>query len=102
MNPLAHSATPTASASPLSLLRPVWRYRFLLRQLVQRDIASRYRGSLAGLVWSLLLPCAMLAVYMFVFGYVFTPVRRVGQETVNAAFALSLFAGMLLHGLVGE
>ena len=102
MNPLAHSATPTASASPLSLLRAVWRYRFLLRQLVQRDIASRYRGSLAGLIWSLLLPCVMLAVYMFVFGYVFTPVRRVGQETVNAAFALSLFAGMLLHGLVGE
>lgn len=102
MNPLARSAAPLASASPLNLLRTVLRHRFLLRQLVQRDVASRYRGSLAGLVWSLLLPCVMLAVYLFVFGYVFTPVRRVGQEGVNAAFALSLFAGMLLHGLVGE
>lgn len=102
MNSLAHSAAPIASASPINLLRSVWRHRFLLRQLVQRDVASRYRGSLAGLVWSLLLPCVMLAVYLFVFGYVFTPVRRVGQDGVNAAFALSLFAGMLLHGLVGE
>ena len=102
MNPLSRSAAPLASASPLHLLRTVWRHQFLLRQLVQRDVASRYRGSLAGLVWSLLLPCVMLAVYLFVFGYVFTPVRRVGQEGVNAAFALSLFAGMLLHGLVGE
>lgn len=95
------TATPH-SASLLHLLRTSWRHRFLLRQLVQRDIASRYRGSLAGLLWSLLLPCVMLAVYLFVFGYVFTPVRRVGEGGVSPAFALSLFAGMLLHGMVGE
>lgn len=96
-----HPATPTPSASPKALARVLWRHRFLWRQLVQRDVASRYRGSLAGLLWSLLLPCTMLAVYLFVFGYVFTPVRG-GAGPVSAPFALSLFAGMLLHGLVAE
>lgn len=44
----------------------------------------------------------MLAVYLFVFGYVFTPLRKPGAGAVNPAFALSLFSGMLLHGLMGE
>lgn len=100
---LSHSAVLQTSASPTHLLRSLWRHRFLLRQLVQRDVASRYRGSWAGLVWSLLLPCVMLAVYLFVFGYVFTPARKPGGGGgVSPAFALSLFAGMLLHGLVSE
>lgn len=74
-------------------------YRHLLRQLVKRDVASRYRGSWAGLFWALLLPCIMLGVYLFVFGRVFTPVRGTG---FNSGFALSLFSGMLLHGLLAE
>ncbi len=102
MNPLSSSPALQPSASPLHLLRMLWHHRFLLRQLVRRDVASRYRGSLAGLFWSLLLPCVMLAVYLFVFGYVFTPLRKPGVGGVNPAFALSLFSGMLLHGLIGE
>lgn len=102
MNPLSGSITLQPSASPIHLLHTLWHHRFLLRQLVRRDVASRYRGSLAGLLWSLLLPCVMLAVYLFVFGYIFTPLRKTGMGGVNPAFALSLFSGMLLHGLIGE
>lgn len=88
-------------ASPLVLVRSFWRNRFLLRQLVARDVVSRYRGSIVGILWSLLLPCIMLAVYVFVFGHVFAPVRAAGQP-ITTSFALSLFTGMLLHGLVAE
>lgn len=102
MNPLSSGTALQPSANPAHLFRSLWRHRFLLRQLIQRDVASRYRGSFAGLVWSLLLPCVMLAVYLLVFGYVFTPVRKMGGGGVNPEFALSLFSGMLLHGLVGE
>lgn len=102
MNPTARNATLQPSASPRHLVSSLWRHRYLLRQLVRRDVASRYRGSLAGLFWSLLLPCVMLAVYVLVFGFVFTPVRKAGLGGVNPAFAVSLFSGMLLHGLIGE
>lgn len=54
-----------------------------------------------GVLWSVLLPCIMLAVYVFVFGHVFASPRAAGQG-VTPAFALSLFAGMLLHGLMAE
>lgn len=66
-----------------------------------RDVVSRYRGSLAGILWSLLLPCIMLGVYVFVFGHVFAPARTAGQA-ITPEFALSLFTGMLIHGLVAE
>lgn len=96
----ASSAT-LPPTSGLAMIRSFWAYRHLLRQLVQRDVASRYRGSLAGLMWSLLLPCVMLGVYFFVFGHVFVPVRSIGVDR-SSGFVLSLFIGMLLHALVAE
>jgi lipopolysaccharide transport system permease protein len=95
------SAITRLPASLQFLSRSLWLHRHLLWQLVQRDVVSRYRGSLAGILWSVLLPCIMLGVYVFVFGHVFTPARPVGQATTSE-FALSLFTGMLLHGLMAE
>ena len=74
---------------------------YLLRQLAQRDIASRYQGSTAGLLWAFLSPILMLLVYTFVFGYVFKA-RWMGAETDRSFFALNLFAGMLVHGFFAE
>lgn len=85
------------------MVRSIWLHQHLLRQLVARDVSSRYRGSWAGLLWSLLMPCVMLGVYLFVFGHVFVPAKSMGAPAnANSVFVLSLFAGMLLHGLVAE
>jgi lipopolysaccharide transport system permease protein len=43
----------------------------LLRQLVTRDIRSRFIGSASGWVWLILTPLLLLAVYGFVFGVIF-------------------------------
>lgn len=73
----------------------------LLWQLTRRDIASRYRGSSLGLLWTILSPLILLAIYTFVFSVVFQ--ARWGQSSENKAFfALNLFAGMILHGLLTE
>ena len=95
------SAATRLPSSLLYLTKSVWQHRHLLRQLILRDVVSRYRGSLVGILWSLLLPCIMLGVYVFVFGYVFAPARAMGQA-ITPDFTLSLFTGMLLHGLVAE
>jgi ABC-2 type transport system permease protein len=42
-------------------------YGDLLRTLVRREVRLRYKGSALGLVWSLLYPLAMMAVYTLVF-----------------------------------
>lgn len=89
-------------ASIVALVAVTAKHRQLLRRLVQRDLASRYRGSWAGLLWSLMMPCVMLAIYLFVFGYLFVPAKGPGAGGRGVDFALSLFAGLLLHGMLAE
>jgi ABC-type polysaccharide/polyol phosphate export permease len=44
------------------------RYRELFANLFRRDFHVKYRGSVLGLVWSLVNPLALMAVYLLVFG----------------------------------
>lgn len=43
----------------------------LALQLARRDLRNRYLGSFSGGAWALLQPLVQLAVYSFVFGYIF-------------------------------
>lgn len=89
--------------SPVSLVTGAWRHRSLIRQLVRREIVGRYRGSIAGLSWSLLHPVLMLAIYTFVFSSVFgarwTGLNGGGGHT---HFAVVLFIGVIVHGMLSE
>lgn len=80
--------------------------RHLLWQLVRRDIAGRYRGSFGGAVWSVITPVLLLAVYVFVFGFVFNPRAAAAAGTPRGAdiveLGLSLFCGVLVHGMFAE
>ncbi len=90
-----------ARQTQLLIFAPLARHRDLIRELVMRDLAQRYRGSLLGWVWAALNPLLMLAVYSFVFGYVFR--ARWGDSGGDPAqFAVYLFAGLILHGLLAE
>ncbi|MBE7533724.1 MAG: ABC transporter permease [Chloroflexi bacterium] len=53
--------------SPWAQLRETFRYTYLLRNLVQRDVKVRYKNSLLGVVWSLLNPLLMMMVYTVLF-----------------------------------
>ncbi len=48
-----------------------FRYRHLLKYLVQRDIRVKYRRSALGVVWSFLNPLMMMLIMSAVFGYMF-------------------------------
>lgn len=74
---------------------------YLLWQLTRRDVASRYRGSMMGIFWSFIAPVVMLVVYTFVFSTVFNA-RWGSADAGRSAFALNLFAGMLVHGFFAE
>lgn len=45
----------------------LYHYRYLLRNLVIRDLKVRYKNSLLGVVWSLLHPLMMMTVYTILF-----------------------------------
>src|SRR3954453_17747668 len=48
-----------------------YRYRELFANLFRRDFQAKYKGSLLGVLWSLLNPLVLLAVYLLVFGVIF-------------------------------
>lgn len=88
-------------ASPLAALKSIVEARELIGQLTWREVAGRYRGSFAGLLWSFLNPLLSLLMYTFVFGVVFK--ARWGLQAENTTdFALVLFAGLIVHGLLAE
>ncbi|HFB98500.1 MAG TPA: ABC transporter permease [Bryobacterales bacterium] len=67
--------------------------RSLIRSMVRRDIASRYRGSIGDAAWTVLNPLLLMATYFFVFGIVLR--TRFGGDPSRAGFALYFLAGML-------
>lgn len=94
MTPNSHPLSPRALASSL------YHNRGLLLNMTRRDIWGRYKGASMGLMWSLLTPLLMLVVYTTVFGGIFKARWGGGGSTIE--FALQLFCGMTLHGLLAE
>jgi len=75
----------------------------LIVPLVRREIVGRYRGSALGILWSLLTPLFMLAVYTFVFGTVLKARWSEASETASLAeFGVILFAGLIIFQLFAE
>ena len=94
-----HAAQPT---SLVSLANSLWRNRQLIVQMTKREVVGRYKGSALGLAWSFFNPVFMLAVYTFVFSVVFKARWGVGGEESKTQFAVVLFVGMIVHGLLAE
>lgn len=89
------------SVSPLEIFASLWRNRALIRASTKREVLSRYRGSLMGILWSFFNPLFMLAVYTFVFGEVLKARWSAGGDS-KTEFALLLFAGLIVFNLFSE
>lgn len=78
-------------APVLSRLALVWSF-------AQRDLKARYKGTVLGWTWSLLVPLATLAIFSVVFSIIFrvTPPPMGGAGESN--FPLYLFAGLIVWG----
>jgi hypothetical protein len=55
----------------LDELREVLHYRYLILQLVRRDILTRYRRSFLGVAWTMLYPLGMMLVLTIAFSQIF-------------------------------
>ncbi|WP_284194167.1 ABC transporter permease [Vibrio zhanjiangensis] len=74
----------------------------LIYQLCKRDILSRYRGTAIGLAWSVFIPILMLALYTFVFSFVFKARWGDATDLPKEIYALVLYTGMIVHALFTE
>ncbi|MGW8318110.1 MAG: ABC transporter permease [Candidatus Promineifilaceae bacterium] len=81
-------------------LSSLYRYRFLLANLVRRDLKVRYRNSVLGVLWSLLNPLLMMLVFSLIFAKLI-PREDIRQYAVFFLVGLlpwNFFSGSLLGG----
>jgi len=88
--------------NPIRIAVHLWRYRNLIQQLTWREVTGRYKGSVVGLGWSIIQPLIMLIIYTFVFSVIFSARWGVEPEEGRAAFALTLFIGLITFSLFSE
>lgn len=69
----------------------VLRYRELLGNLFRRDLQAKYRGSMLGVLWTVLNPVVLMGVYLLVFGVVWRSPFAQGDH-----YALFLLSGLAL------
>lgn len=88
--------------NPLAPWRTLYRHRDLLWQFTVRNVQVRYKGSALGVAWTVLNPLMMLALYVFVFGYVFGGSFHVLPDETRWDFGLGVFVGLTIFNLVAE
>lgn len=72
----------------------------LLVQLIQRDVLTRYRGAMFGVLWMFLSPLLMLAIFAFVFGHIFQ--ARWPQQPDGMPFWLMLYSGLIIFNIFAD
>ena len=86
--------------NPVRIAVSVWSHRYLLGQLVKRDVLLRYRGAMFGVLWIFLSPLLMLAIFAYVFGQVF--LSRGGATESALPFWLFLYSGLIVFNFFSE
>ncbi len=74
----------------------VWRSRLLLVSLIRKELSIRYRGSMLGILWTMIKPLVQLGVYGLVLG-VF-----LGFGDQIPDFGFFVFCGLMIFGLFSE
>lgn len=74
-----------------------WTYRGLIWNFARRDLKARFRGTVLGWLWSLVLPLATLVIYTAVFSVIFraTPPEFGNGKPGN--YAVWLLVGMVTY-----
>lgn len=77
---------------------PLRKYLFrLAMDIAIRDLQARYKRSLAGLLWLVLTPMAMLGIYWTIFGVVFDVTWQHPFTKEEVGFVLPFFVGLVFY-----
>lgn len=86
--------------NPCRIVSDIWQHRYLLGQLIKRDVLLRYRGAMFGVLWMFLSPLFMLVIFAFVFGQIFQ--ARWPQQTGDLPFWILLYSGLIVFNIFAE
>ena len=83
---------PVFCAAAARAVTEIWAFRDLLWSLTWRDVRVRYKQSLLGVAWAVLLPISMMLIFTFVF------TRALQSPTVSSLgipYALYVYTGLV-------
>jgi len=86
----------SAQLARRAVWRPLWDLPSridLIWSLTKRELAARYKGSALGILWAVLTPVVMIAIFTIIFAGIFK--ARFGSSDSQWDFALYLFCGLL-------
>ncbi len=86
----------SAQTARRAVWRPLWELPSrieLITSLARRDLVSRYKGSVLGILWAILTPVVTIAIFTFIFAGIFG--ARFGASGSSWDYALYLFCGLL-------
>ncbi|MEX2607380.1 MAG: ABC transporter permease [Kiritimatiellia bacterium] len=87
--------------STLGFVYSFYQLRHLWATLTHREILSRYRGSMLGILWSLITPLILIATYTLVFVFFFKNTWS-QDHTQPGYFVIMLFCGLIPFNLFSE
>ncbi len=88
----------------MNLLTPfanAWQHRELIRAVVRRELAVRFRGTILGWLWAIFGPLVMLGAYTVVFSHA-VGLPASAKASGAGSYALSIFAGLIVFNLFSE
>lgn len=77
----------------------LWTYNDLIRNLVARDLKTRYRGSALGLLWTILNPLFMAAIYIFFLTLLSRAIASQYENIIIGVFAWQFTVQCVTAGL---
>lgn len=88
--------------SPIEIFRNLHQHKELIVTTALRDYSATYRGTFLGSAWNILSPLILLALFTFVFGYIFNGRFTANPDETSTDFALSLFVGLAFYLCIGN
>jgi len=88
--------------NPAAMLRNLWSRRELLFLFAQRDLIGKYRGSYLGILWTVISPLLLLAVYTVVFSEILKLKFGQIQDAGPGTFAINMFIALLVFNVFAE
>src|SRR5215469_4980123 len=83
--------------------RQMWHHRDLIQAILRREVAERFKGSVAGWVWAVVAPLLAIAVYTLVFS---STVKLPGGYNItkddSTSYALFILSGIVVFNFWSE
>jgi len=81
----------------------MWHHRDLIQAILRREVAERFKGSVAGWVWAVVAPLLAIAVYTLAFsGKLDLPAEYIVTANRSLSYALFILSGIVVFNFWSE